>query len=86
MRYIADWSFPDLSRERLEQLSKDAQRDFGDPGYHMLASVSGDRIFGIFQAEKPEVVTNWCSQHGGAIQSIAPFEVEAELGSVKQQS
>ena len=87
MRYLADCSFTEgLSKERLEELSKEAQRDFGDPGYHMLASVTGSRIFGIFQAQAPGTVKQWFLNHGATVDAIAPFEVEAELGLTKPQA
>ncbi len=87
MRYLADCSFPEgLSKEKLEELSKEAQRDFGDPGYHMLASVTGSRIFGIFQAQAPDAVDQWFRNHGATVDALAPFEVEAELGITRPQA
>lgn len=87
VRYLADCLFPGgLTRQRLEELSKEAQRDFGDPSYHMLASVSGGRVFGIFQADAADTVRQWFMERGSTVEALAPFEVEAELGAVKVHS
>lgn len=85
MRYLTDCSFPGLDEHLLRALSREAQHDFGDPGYHLLASFSGHRIFGVFKADRPQVVRNWVRSHGGEITAIAEFEAEGELGKVRAQ-
>lgn len=82
MRYMVDCWFPGLDEEWLGDLSREAQRDFGESGYHFLASVSKDRIFGIFEAEGSSAIQDWLYIHGGTVDALVPLEIEAGRGEV----
>ncbi len=82
MWYAADCVVDGFDRDRLEEIAANAEHFFGDLGYHLLASFTRGRMFGIFEAERADVVEQWLVRHGITVEGIKPFEIEAERGKI----